>query len=168
MHADEETFTDEGCVRFQKRSRRPSELVPDLDGVSTARGSGWVRRNIHMDKMSYSRAEVLAAGNGPPERGPICHECGARIPVFEDISEAAERRVRQCIRENRPVMAMIELKEATGCSPAWAKLWVQHSSGPKPARKTTPCPHCGMPLRTSLAKQCRFCWRDWHDEDNVG
>jgi hypothetical protein len=25
------------------------------------------------------------------------------------------------------------------------------------------CPYCGEALRTSLAKQCRFCKRDWHD-----
>ncbi len=32
---------------------------------------------------------------------------------------------------------------------------------------TAPCPYCGQPLRTSSAKQCRFCRRDWHDPDNV-
>jgi hypothetical protein len=26
-----------------------------------------------------------------------------------------------------------------------------------------PCPFCGKFLRTGLAKQCRFCKRDWHD-----
>jgi|GEM_PF-3369126 len=145
MHADEECFTEQPHVRFQER----------------------VRSNIPMEKNSYSRAEVLAAGNTLPDRGPLCHECGARIPVFDDIPEAAEQRVRQCIRENRHLMAMIELRYATGCSLPWAKLWVQHSAGPKPARKETPCPYCGMALRTSLARQCRFCWRDWHDEDNV-
>ncbi|HXV81623.1 MAG TPA: hypothetical protein VEG60_17220 [Candidatus Binatia bacterium] len=32
---------------------------------------------------------------------------------------------------------------------------------------TAPCPYCGQPLRTSSAKQCRFCGRDWHDPENV-
>lgn len=118
-----------------------------------------------MEKDSYSRAEVLAAKGEWPERGPLCHECGARIPVFEDFPEADEQRVRQLIRENRRVMAMFELGDATGCSLTWAKLWVNHSDGPKPAKEPTPCPYCGMPLRTSLAKQCRFCRRDWHDEE---
>lgn len=26
-----------------------------------------------------------------------------------------------------------------------------------------PCPHCGAPLRTAKAKQCRACGRSWHD-----
>ena len=30
-----------------------------------------------------------------------------------------------------------------------------------------PCPYCGEPLRTSIAKQCRFCKMDWHDPTNV-
>lgn len=30
-----------------------------------------------------------------------------------------------------------------------------------------PCPFCGEALRTSLAKQCRFCKMDWHDPTNV-
>jgi molecular chaperone HtpG len=25
------------------------------------------------------------------------------------------------------------------------------------------CPHCGRPLRTPTAKQCRFCGKDWHE-----
>ena len=30
-----------------------------------------------------------------------------------------------------------------------------------------PCPHCGVPLRTSKAQQCRQCGMDWHDPENV-
>ena len=125
------------------------------------------RFRVSMEKNSYSRSEVLAAGDKLPERGPLCHECGARIPVFEELSEADERRVRQCIRETRHLMAMEELRAATGCSLEWAKLWVQHDGRPKPTKEPTPCPYCRMPLRTSLARQCRFCWKDWHGEENV-
>ena len=120
-----------------------------------------------VEKNSYSRSEVLAARHKLPERGPVCHECGARIPVFEELSQADEQRVRDCIRENRHLSAMQELRAATGCSLGWAKLWVQHNGRPKPSKLPTPCPYCEKPLRTSLAKQCRYCLRDWHDEENV-
>jgi predicted amidophosphoribosyltransferase len=120
-----------------------------------------------MGTESYSRTEVLAAGNALPERGPLCHECGARIPAFEELAEADERRIRQLIRDGRSLMAMEELRAATGCSLPWAKLWVQHGGRPKPAEEPTPCPYCGEPLRTSLAKQCRHCRRDWHDPESI-
>ena len=35
---------------------------------------------------------------------------------------------------------------------------------PKP---TSPCPYCGSPLNTPLAKQCLSCHMDWHDPNNV-
>ncbi|MDQ3816425.1 MAG: hypothetical protein M3362_01890 [Acidobacteriota bacterium] len=102
-----------------------------------------------------------------PERGASCHECGTKIPTFAELAESDEQRIRQLIREGRSMMAMEELRVATGCSLPWAKLWVQHEGSPKPAKEPTPCPYCGEPLRTSLAKQCRYCRRDWHDPENV-
>lgn len=120
-----------------------------------------------MKRNSYTREEVIAAGSELPTRGLLCHDCDEFIPVFEDLSEEDERRVIHCMQHGRLIMATIELREATGCSLEWAKLWVQHRGRPEPAKEPTPCPYCGEPLRTSLAKQCRFCRRDWHDEDNV-
>ena len=37
-----------------------------------------------------------------------------------------------------------------------------------PYRYTAPCPYCGKPLRTKVAKQCRFCGKDWHNSGKVG
>jgi hypothetical protein len=34
------------------------------------------------------------------------------------------------------------------------------------AQVHTPCPHCGEPLVTPRAKQCRYCRMDWHDPDH--
>jgi hypothetical protein len=128
---------------------------------------GVSRLRVHMEEETYSRSEVLAAGNKLPERGPLCHECGMRIPQFAELGEADEQRIRQLIRERRPIMAMSELRAATGCSISWAKLWVQHDGRAKPAKESRPCPYCGSPLRTSMAKRCRYCRRDWHGPENV-
>jgi len=67
-----------------------------------------------MDETPYTRDEVLAAGNTLPERGLECHCCHATIPVFAELSEKDESRVRHLIRNNRNFMAMTELRAATG------------------------------------------------------
>ena len=87
-----------------------------------------------MQKNSYSKAEVITAGRKLPERGLLCHECGATIPIFEDLSQADEKRVRESIQQSGPFMAIQELRTATGCSLEWAKLWVQHEGRPKARR----------------------------------
>jgi hypothetical protein len=122
-----------------------------------------------MENEAYSKAEVRAAEAGFPDRGPICDHCKTRIPQFSDLSEQDEMRVRQLIRDGRPVMAIEELRVATGCSIQWAKIWVTHRGSPRPSEEdTAPCPYCGKPLRTSMARQCRFRRRDWHDPNNPG
>lgn len=110
----------------------------------------------------------MAAGDGYPERGLLCPHCDRRIPQFAELSEHDERRIRELIRDGRALMATLELRAATGCSDSWAKLWITHGGRPRLVYgETKPCPYCGEPLRTSLAKQCRFCRRDWHDPENV-
>jgi hypothetical protein len=121
------------------------------------------------DGDSYTREELQAVGAQPPQRGPFCPHCSQRIPQFADLSEADERRVRSLIGHFRTEAAVLELMGFTGCPESWARLWVEHRGRPIPTPgETPPCPYCGKPLRTSLAKQCRFCLRDWHDPDHVG
>ena len=127
--------------------------------------SAWRRK---MAEEPYTRAEVETAGREWPDRGPLCPHCGLRIPQFAELSEVDERRVRELIREFRWIMAIAELEAATGCPLHWAQLWVEHAGRPKPdLKRSAPCPFCGMPLRTSLARQCRHCRRDWHDPELV-
>jgi hypothetical protein len=122
----------------------------------------------HGDGAPYTRAELATAG-GWPDRGPHCPHCNQRIPQFAELSEADERRVRELMRQFRWIMAVIELRAATGCPEHWAKLWVEHRGRPQPDwRKPAPCPYCGELLRSSLAKQCPHCRRDWHDPLHIG
>jgi hypothetical protein len=53
-------------------------------------------------------------------------------------------------------------------APFTRKLLYKRSSRPTvkfspPKLETAPCPYCGEPLRTSMAKQCPACKMDWHD-----
>jgi hypothetical protein len=129
---------------------------------------GVSRLMISMDDKPYTRTELFVATGEFPQRGPLCPHCNKHIPQFADLSEQDERRVQELIRSGRQIMAVSELRAATGCPLMWAKLWVTHGGRPQPLEgETPPCPYCGEPLRTSLAKQCRFCRRDWHDPENV-
>ena len=122
-----------------------------------------------MSQMSeaYSRDELMdVADHALPTRGPVCPKCGAHIPQFTELSEKDEARLRELIRNDRKTMAMQELRAITRCPLSWAKLWVLHSGRPDPYGTTAPCPYCGKPLKTALAKQCLHCNMDWHDPNN--
>ena len=115
----------------------------------------------------YTREEVLRYGSQSPERGLLCPKCGTRIPQFLDLPDADRLRVLHLIGNGQRMLAMAELRFATGCSPFWAKIWVTHSGRPEwDWEATAPCPYCGRPLRTPVAKQCRYCLMDWHDPKN--
>jgi hypothetical protein len=36
-----------------------------------------------------------------------------------------------------------------------------------PPPPAMPCPYCGVPLKTDLARQCLECGMDWHDPKHV-
>lgn len=74
----------------------------------------------------------------------------------------------------KPIQAVLGLKELTSCSLSEGKKWVDDKREEKAAElhkkyveALPPCPFCGEKLRTHLAKQCRFCLRDWHDENDI-
>ncbi len=98
-----------------------------------------------------------------PTRGPVCPKCGARIPQFADLIEEDEALLRKLILEGRKIMAMHELRDRVHCPITWAKIWVSHGGRPDAIGTTAPCPYCGKPLKTALAKQCPHCNMDWHD-----
>lgn len=102
-------------------------------------------------------------------KGQKCHKCDAIIPEFENLAEKDESRIKELIRNDRKLMAMQELRFATGCSVELAKIWVLHSGKPDAVYEgeKSLCPYCSKPLRSSLAKQCRFCKLDWHNPDNI-
>ena len=116
-----------------------------------------------MSDTPYTRDELKGIGNELPNRGPVCPKCGVHIPQFADLPEPDAHRIRELITNQRPAIAAMELRSATGCPLAWAKIWVHHRGSPDAVGTTAPCPYCGKPLITALAKQCRYCLMDWHD-----
>ena len=111
----------------------------------------------------YTRREVLEAGDAFPDRGPVCPKCRTHIPQFVDLTSELEATLRGLIDRGEKVAATLQLREVTGCSLRWAKIWVIHGGVPNTlSEPVSPCPYCGEPLRTAQSRQCRFCKRDWH------
>jgi hypothetical protein len=116
---------------------------------------------------AYTKDELIRlVVDALPTRGAKCPKCGVIIPQFADLTEKDEARVRQLICQNQKMMAMHELRSLTLCPVSWAKIWVLHSGRPDSVGTTAPCPYCGKPLKTTLAKQCPHCNMDWHDPDH--
>ncbi len=112
----------------------------------------------------YSKEELEQA-NLPrfPDKGVYCEKCKTWIPQFEELDDLSESRILELIINGRSVMAMKELQAKVGCNQRWAKIWVLHKGNPTPIIPGPPCPYCGGELRTSLAKQCPHCFKQWHD-----
>jgi hypothetical protein len=137
------------------------EIVAGVEmAVARAKGAkrrGRAKRHALLRANGYSRAEVLALGKAFPTRGELCHHCGLRIPIFAELSNATQRRIRALIREDRPIMAVQELRAFTGCSLPWAKLWVQHAGRPR---------RC-VPVRPAHSATCRSKTRARSRVDSV-
>ncbi|HRH43187.1 MAG TPA: hypothetical protein PKY82_16265 [Pyrinomonadaceae bacterium] len=92
---------------------------------------------------------------------------------LENLSEKDKKKYEEMALE-KPIQAIKELKELTGCSLSEGKRWVDNKREEKAVEhyqkylnSLPPCPYCGEKLRTPVAKQCRFCLRDWHDENEL-
>jgi len=94
--------------------------------------------------------------------------------VYEFAYKLAEREC--CIAAESPVCLITYPEEAKQIQAAAWEEWRKRNPPPEPKRalppafnppRPSPCPYCGNLLRTSMAKQCRFCKMDWHDPNNV-
>lgn len=115
---------------------------------------------------TYSKEELSKIVGTAPTKGLWCKKCNVFIPQFADVTKSEMNRVRHLIDTGRSAQATLELKYFASCPIDWAKLWVQHRGVPEPIFGY-PCPYCAKPLRTSEAKQCIHCKRDWHVENRI-
>lgn len=82
-----------------------------------------------------------------------------------ELTPENQKKIEEMVLE-KPIQAIQELRNLTGCSIAEGKMWVNEKRE-QIWKENLPCPYCGEKLRTPVAKQCRFCKRDWHDEKEL-
>lgn len=116
----------------------------------------------------YTREEILRENDNFPSRGIYCPKCKTNIPVFAELTNKQEVKIRNKANGNVPEAIRL-LREKTGCGVRWAKIWALHPNGPQEAgfEGDAKCPHCGGRLRTPKAKQCPHCLLSWHEPNNV-
>ncbi len=119
------------------------------------------RFNISGSRAPYTNAEIESLGDTFPDRGEYCPRCETYIPAFATLSMADV----EVLREFRPFQAIKAVREKTGCSLVWAKIWALHPNGPHSLDPSKPCPYCDLPLHMN-ANQCLLCRMNWHDPDN--
>ena len=85
---------------------------------------------------------------------------------LENLSEKDKKKIEELVLE-KPIQAINQLRIITDCSISEGKIWVDNKRKEKYIESLPPCPFCGEKLRTPAAKQCRFCFRDWHDEHEL-
>ena len=107
-----------------------------------------------------------------------CWWADRSLSFCEEVHEYAYllAKDQNCIAADTPVCLITYPNEAKQMqAEAWER-WREENptQEPEPSNlpafdplEPGPCPYCGEPLRTSIAKQCRFCKMDWHDPANV-
>ena len=144
-------------------SELPTDLVSQLEGYETMRELA--SRLTTLRSRSYTRSELAQLPDDRwPDRGDYCGKCQTWIPRFAEISDKEESRLRSLSK----IQAMKEVKEKTGCTLRWAKIWATHENGPEHQYIGPPCPYCSEPLRTEQAQQCFVCGADWHNQTESG
>ena len=94
-----------------------------------------------------------------PELWPVCSRCHMPVAQFS-LSDRLLCDLMSLLEKGQTGDAVRLLQAVSGCGRRFASSWVAHHGLTcfcNPA-----CPRCGRPLRTSKAKQCRFCHGDWH------
>jgi len=108
----------------------------------------WADRSFRILDAVYEYAYRLAR-----EQGCIAAETPVCYIAFPEEAKQVQATALRKLSENRqsdegrPPISPVRLSVPKG--------------------ESVPCPCCGEPLRTPIARQCRFCKMDWHDSGNV-
>ena len=123
--------------------------------------SDFTRHTVSKIGPPYTKDEIESLGDAIPTRGEYCPRCETYIPSFADLSANDLEELRGL----RSIHLMKAIREKTGCSHVWAKIWALHPDGPHSLDPSKPCPYCDLPLHVN-ARQCLLCKMNWHDPEN--
>jgi hypothetical protein len=133
--------------RTRRQSLRSFLLAAELDIV----------------RQRKSERVTLLASESQPEPGQKCSTCGLVVPAFSFLAPADRASLLLLIEQGHSIEAIKALRRLGVKELKHANSWVFHRGQPvHPLPEPAPCPHCGQPLRSPRAKQCRHCGRDWH------
>jgi hypothetical protein len=99
----------------------------------------------------------------PEDQWLKCKKCTGPVPEFAGMPDDLRRELEALLKTS--AMGTISRLLQLGCTFATAQAWTVHYYAKHHQEQEpciTMCPHCGKPLRTPSAKQCRFCGADWH------
>ena len=86
------------------------------------------------------------------------------IAVIVDATKIQmDQKLKELIRDQGAIAAIKYYRLSKGCNLRAAMEYIDSLKPLPPNSKSkTPCPYCGVLLRTDLAKQCFECGKDWH------
>ena len=131
---------------------------------------------LQIRRPDLSLERIVGRVNWPDLPGQVRHysralqESAADVlrgdfAILPQVAEIRERRRKEFERQYYSHGFKDWKLSFQGCMARWRKM-LRAKARRLLESETASCPYCGSPLRTSFAKQCRHCLRDWHDANN--
>jgi len=87
--------------------------------------------------------------------------------AWATVPDEVALEVESLALAGKVVAAMARLRAGSTYSLAECTEMILARWSERARQPEMPCPYCGQPLKSPLAKQCFQCGLDWHDDDNV-
>ena len=96
----------------------------------------------------------------------MVHEPMRNLRNWDSMTPTDREEIWRLLSLGQNVRATRYYRQASGLNLVEAKEAIEELLAYNPPTpvipETKPCPYCGSPLRTAMAKQCFVCGSDWH------